>query len=137
MTRLAQVIMMLALTTLWVPSAGASWAFCQRSGVVHPAGAECGCEAQGAVGCCDCSGGGEHNGRHEGDCCIAGGKMLPDALLPVSGNQVPELAIAPSPCDAGWAGTLVRSTASAVHVCCLRGPPADLELFLVKRSQRL
>jgi len=129
--------MMLALTALWVPSAGASWAFCQRFGVVHPVGAGCGCEAQGAGDCCDGCGGGEHNGRHEGDCCIAGGKMLPDALLPVTGSQVPEPVIAPNPCDVGWAGTFVRSTACPVHEWCLRGPPADHALFLVQRSLRL
>lgn len=134
---MVQGFLMLALTALWVPSAGASWAYCQRFGVVHPAEGTCCGDEQASSDHCDCCEGGQQEKPSKDDCCIAVGKMLPEALLPVTGNPVPNVLIAPEFGAVNVVESVVPPISASFLSWHLRGPPPDRALFLVLRSLRL
>lgn len=128
---------MLALTALWVPSAGASWAYCQRFGVVHPAESTCCSDEQASNDHCDCCKGEEQEKPNKNDCCIAVGKMLPEALLPAIGSPVPNLLIVPEFGVSDRIDSMADPTTASFLSWHLRGPPPDRAVFLVLRSLRL
>ena len=135
-TRTVQAFLLLALMAFWVPSAGASWAYCQRSGAIHPALAGCCCEEENKGDCSDCCGEEEKDGDDCG-CCVDAGKMLPEALAPVSEESVSPLSIVSG---MGMIGVTVPKFRPRVIPCRawqLRGPPPGRPAFLVLRSLRL
>jgi hypothetical protein len=84
MIRRVQACVLLLLVAMWLPAAGGSWAYCLRTGELHPATADC-CIAAGCghgdhtTGCHDdCEPG--RTGRPP--CCVDAGKLVPDAVAP-------------------------------------------------------
>jgi len=131
-----QALLMLGLIAFWAPSAGASWAYCQQSGQMHPAAGDCCCEAPAEAGCSDCCGE-EDTGGHETDCCVDGGKMLPEALLPALDGLGPTAVSVLAPVANLPAHDELRARVAVSRVCLLRAPPPRRATYLVVRSLRL
>jgi len=134
-TRTVQAFLMLALMAFWVPSAGASWAYCQRNGAIHPALAACCCEEETKGDCSDCCG--EEEGGDDCGCCVDAGKMLPEALPPVSGENSSPLSIVSGTDLIGVTVAKLRPRAAPCRAWQLRAPPPGRPAFLVLRSLRL
>lgn len=131
-----QAFLMLALIAFWAPSAGASWAYCQQSGQMHPAAGDCCCEVPAQDACGDCCGG-EDAGGHKPDCCVDGGKMLPEGLVPAIDGLGPIVVCVLAPAADMPGADELRPRVADSRVCLMRAPPPRRAIYLVCRSLRL
>lgn len=129
-----QAVVMLLMMALMLPSSGAVWAYCQRTGEVHAAAADCCVDEVGSAGGC-CGRCDPHKDREP--CCIEAGKIIPDAVMPDAERfGGPVLFVLPLVPAAG-VGVLVADLAGDVHAPRLRAPPPPARRFLALRSLRL
>jgi len=103
---------------------------------MHPAAGDCCCAKPVSDCCSDCCGE-QDAGGHAPDCCVDGGKMLPDALLPVMDRMASTAAFVVSQAPAMPVVVEFRPWAADSCVTLLRAPPPRRATFLVHRSLRL